>query len=39
LIAGQTVPSARASQFLKEVLGSQLSAGSMTTFVKTCPQQ
>ncbi len=36
---GQSVPYARASQLLHELLGVQLSAGSIATFVKTCHQQ
>jgi transposase len=39
LVEGQAVPYARASQLLQEVLGVQLSAGSIATFVKTCHQQ
>jgi transposase len=39
LVEGQSVPYARASQLLQEVLGVQLSAGSIATFVKTCHQQ
>jgi transposase len=39
LVEGQAVPYARASQLLQELLGVQLSAGSIATFVKTCHQQ
>jgi transposase len=39
LVEGQCVPYARASQLLQELLGVQLSAGSIATFVKTCHQQ
>ncbi len=39
LVEGQTVPYARASQLLQELLGVQLSAGSIATFVKACHQQ
>jgi transposase len=39
LVEGQCVPYARASQLLREVLGVQLSAGSIATFVTTCHQQ
>jgi transposase len=39
LVEGQGVPSARASQVLQDLLGVQLSAGSLATFVKTCHQQ
>src|SRR5258706_3704269 len=39
LVEGQSVPYARASQLLQEVLGVQLSAGSIATFVTTCHQQ
>jgi transposase len=39
LVAGQAVPYARVSQFLQELLGIQLSAGSIASFVKTCHQQ
>jgi transposase len=39
LVEGQAVPYARASQLLQEVLGVQLSAGSIASFVKTCHQQ
>ena len=38
LIEGQVVPYARASQLLQELLGVQLSAGSIATFVTTCHQ-
>lgn len=39
LVEGQSVPYARASQLLQELLGVQLSAGSIATFVRTCHQQ
>jgi transposase len=39
LVEGQAVPYARASQLLQELLGIQLSAGSIASFVKTCHQQ
>jgi transposase len=39
LVEGQAVPYARASQLLQELLGVQLSAGSIATFVKTCHEQ
>jgi transposase len=39
LIESQAVPYARASQLLQELLGVQLSAGSIATFVQTCHQQ
>jgi transposase len=39
LVEGQAVPYARASQLLQELLGVQLSAGSIATFVKTCHGQ
>ncbi len=39
LVEGQTVPYARASHLLQELLGVQLSAGSIASFVKTCHQQ
>jgi transposase len=39
LVEGQAVPYARASQLLQELLGIQLSAGSIATFVKTCHLQ
>ena len=39
LVEGQSVPYARASQVLQELLGVQLSAGSIATFVTTCHQQ
>jgi transposase len=39
LVEGQCVPYARASKLLHEVLGVQLSAGSIASFVKTCHQQ
>ncbi len=35
LVEGQTVPYARASQLLQDLLGVQLSAGSIASFVKT----
>src|ERR1051326_1942339 len=38
LVEGQAVPYARASQFLQELLGIQLSPGSIAAFVKTCHQ-
>jgi len=38
LVEGQVVPYARASQLLHDLLGVQLSAGSIATFVKTCHQ-
>src|SRR6266566_6631296 len=38
LVEGQCVPYARASHLLQEVLGVQLSAGSIATFVTTCHQ-
>ncbi len=38
LVEGQAVPYARASQLLQELLGVQLSAGSIASFVKTCHQ-
>ena len=38
LVQGQTVPYARASQLLHDLLGVQLSAGSLASFVKTCHQ-
>ncbi len=38
LVEGQAVPYARASQFLQELLGVQLSAGSIATFVNCCHQ-
>ena len=39
LMEGQSVPYARASQLLQELLGVQLSAGSIAIFVKTCHQK
>jgi|SRR5450755_162409 transposase len=36
LVEGQAVPYARAAQLLQELLGVQLSAGSIATFVSTC---
>jgi transposase len=39
LVEGQCVPYARASQLLQDLLGIQLSAGSIATFVTTCHQQ
>lgn len=39
LVQGQAVPYARASQLLHDLLGVQLSAGSMASFVKRCHQQ
>lgn len=36
LVEGQVIPYARASQLLHELLGVQLSAGSIAPFVKTC---
>ncbi|HEY4386822.1 MAG TPA: transposase [Ktedonobacteraceae bacterium] len=39
LVEGQAVPYARASQLLQELLGVQLSAGSIGRFVNTCHQQ
>src|SRR6266446_1844845 len=39
LVEGQSVPYARASQLLHELLGVQLSAGSIASFVTTCHQQ
>ena len=39
LVEGQSVPYARASQLLQELLGVLLSAGSIATFVKTCHRQ
>lgn len=39
LVEAQSVPYARASQLLQELLGVQLSAGSIATFVKTCHHQ
>src|SRR5229473_1259240 len=39
LVEGQSVPYARASQLLQELLGVQLQASSIASFVKTCHQQ
>jgi len=39
LVEGQAVPYARTSQLLHDLLGVQLSAGSIALFVKTCHQQ
>jgi transposase len=39
LVEGQAVPYARASQLLQELLGVQLSAGSIARFVTTCHHQ
>src|SRR5260221_10900402 len=39
LVEGQSVPYARASQLLQELLGVQLCAGSIASFVTTCHQQ
>src|SRR6266568_6744211 len=39
LVEGQSVPYARASQLLQELLGVQLSAGSIASFVTSCHQQ
>jgi transposase len=39
LVEGQSVPYARASQFLQALLGVQLSAGSIASVIKTCHQQ
>lgn len=39
LVEGQAVPYARASQLLRELLGVQLSAGSIASFVKTCHEE
>jgi len=39
VVEGQSVPYARASQLLQELLGVQLSAGSIARFVTTCHQQ
>src|SRR5712692_7132006 len=39
LVEGQAVPYARASQLLQELLGVQLQASSIASFVKTCHQQ
>src|SRR5437763_976694 len=39
LVEGQSVPYARASHWLRDLLGIQLSAGSLAAFVSTCHQQ
>jgi transposase len=39
LVGGHSVPYARASQLLQELLGVQPSVGSITTFVTTCHRQ
>ena len=39
LVEGQSIPYARTSQLLQELLGVQLSAGSIARFVRTCHQQ
>jgi transposase len=39
LVEGQSVPYARASQLLQELLGVQLSPGSIASFVTTCHAQ
>ncbi len=39
LVQGQVVPYARASQLLRDLLGIELSAGSIASFVQTCHQQ
>ncbi len=39
LLEGQSVPYARASQLLRDLLGIQLQASSIASFVKTCHQQ
>jgi transposase len=39
LVEGQAVPYTRASQLLQEVLGVQLSVGSIATFVTACHEQ
>lgn len=39
LVEGQLIPYARASQLLQDLLGIQLSAGSIATFVRTCHHQ
>ncbi len=39
LVQGQAVPYARASQLLQELLGVQLQASSIASFVKSCHQQ
>jgi transposase len=38
-VEGQSIPYARTSQLLQELLGVQLSAGSIARFVRTCHQQ
>jgi transposase len=38
LVEGQSIPYARTSQLLQELLGVQLSAGSIASFVKICHQ-
>src|SRR5438552_5772640 len=38
LVEGQSVPYARASQWLRDLLGIQLCAGSLAAFVNTCHQ-
>src|SRR5207245_6929522 len=39
LVQGQAVPYTRASQVLRDLLGIQLQASSIASFVKTCHQQ
>src|SRR5258708_13796129 len=39
LVSSQSVPYARASQLLRDLLGVQLSAGSIASFVARCHQQ
>src|SRR6266704_2653458 len=39
LVEGQSVPYARASHLLRDLLGVQLSAGSIASFVTSCHQQ
>ncbi len=39
LVEGQAVPYARASHLLQDVLGVQLSAGSIASFVRTCHRE
>lgn len=39
LVQGQSVPYARTSQLLHDLLGVQLSAGSIATFVRTCHRE
>ncbi len=39
LVEGQCVPYARAGQVLQDLLGVQLQASSIASFVKTCHQQ